>query len=289
MFQWLQSKQKQNTLKNTLKQYLVRHMGGPCEKAQIISHTIKPIERVNLHLALEEWFRHNQGSAEVLGYASFLNLDDRGVAHLLRDDAQISLAPIEREQFLQAPGHEVDCVTRGIFLLRFENHPVIVLLRHPDRRWEEPRLELMAHERQLAQSALKHLLDEVNRHIVYKGKAIYLERISQFSQEVSIRFHGLPSIARENIVLPEAVMEVVERNVLGLLKHGELLRRSGRATRHGLLLHGPPGTGKTLMLRYLARACPEHTIVLLSGRQMGLIRESCEVARLLAPSLIVLE
>jgi ATP-dependent 26S proteasome regulatory subunit len=43
------------------------------------------------------------------------------------------------------------------------------------------------------------------------------------------------------------------------------------------------------MLRYLAHACPEHTIVVLTGRQTGLIRESCEMARLLAPSLIVLE
>jgi ATP-dependent 26S proteasome regulatory subunit len=84
-------------------------------------------------------------------------------------------------------------------------------------------------------------------------------------------------------------MEVVERNVLSLCKHGDVLRRSGRATRHGLLFHGPPGTGKTLMLRYLAHACPDHTVILLTGRQLGLIRESCQIARLLAPALIILE
>jgi hypothetical protein len=285
MFQWAQNKRKQNTIK----QHLVRHMGGPCEKAQIISHTIKPIEQVNLHLALEDWCRHNQKPAEVLGYASFFSHEDKGLAFLLRDDAQISLAPVEREQLLQAPGEEVDCVKRGIYLLHFENRPVIVLIRHPEMQWEQPRLELMAHERQIAQSALKHVLDEMNRHIVYKGKAVYLERTSQLSQEVSIRFHELAPLPRENIVLPEPVMEVVERNVPGLLKYGDLLRRSGRATRHGLLFHGAPGTGKTLMIRYLAHACPEHSIVLLTGRQMQLIRESCEVARLLAPSLIVLE
>src|SRR5262249_58583003 len=65
--------------------------------------------------------------------------------------------------------------------------------------------------------------------------------------------------------------------------------RAGRATRHGLLFHGPPGTGKTLMLRYLAGACSGHTVIMLSGRQMSLIRESCEVASLLAPSLVLLE
>jgi ATP-dependent 26S proteasome regulatory subunit len=82
---------------------------------------------------------------------------------------------------------------------------------------------------------------------------------------------------------------VIERNVIGLFKHADRLRRAGRSTRHGLLFHGPPGTGKTLMLRYLAGACQGHTVIMLSGRQMTLIRESCQVARLLAPSLVLLE
>jgi ATP-dependent 26S proteasome regulatory subunit len=94
---------------------------------------------------------------------------------------------------------------------------------------------------------------------------------------------------RQSLVLPEAIMAVIERNVLGLLRHADRLRRAGRSTRHGLLFHGPPGTGKTLMLRYLAGACPDHTVITLSGQQMRLIRESCQVARLLAPALVLLE
>src|SRR5262249_19726576 len=117
---------------------------------------------------------------------------------------------------------------------------------------------------------------------------LYLE-LEAWPRQVLVRFRELPPTRREAIILPDAVLEVVERNVLGLIKHGAVLRRSGRSTRRGLLFHGPPGTGQTLMLRYLAHACPEHTVVLLSARQTDLIRESCEVARLLAPSLIVLE
>jgi CIC family chloride channel protein len=108
-------------------------------------------------------------------------------------------------------------------------------------------------------------------------------------REVSVRFHDLPHTDRDAIVLPETILQVIERNVLGLLRHGEALRRSGRSTRHGLLFHGPPGTGKTLTARYLARTCTEHTVILLTGRQLGLIRESCQMARLLAPSIVILE
>jgi ATP-dependent 26S proteasome regulatory subunit len=74
-----------------------------------------------------------------------------------------------------------------------------------------------------------------------------------------------------------------------MIRYGEVLRKSGRATRHGVLLHGPPGTGKTLLLRYLATSCPTHTVILMTGRQAELVRESCQIARMLAPSLVILE
>jgi ATP-dependent 26S proteasome regulatory subunit len=56
-----------------------------------------------------------------------------------------------------------------------------------------------------------------------------------------------------------------------------------------VLLHGPPGTGKTLVVKYLARACPGFTVILLTGRNLRFVRQSCQLARLLAPSMVVME
>jgi hypothetical protein len=265
---------------------LIKHMGSSCAGAETVAHTIKPIERVNLQLALDQWAASNDGQGQLIGYTLGSFFSNAEIAQLLLDN--VVQAPVQREQFESSPDQYLDCVTRGLYLLHHERQPVAILLSQPDSRFDTPRLELMAATREVARAALQKLLDETNKALVYRGRSIFLEE-EAMSRQVVVRFHKLTPTPRDSLVLPEAIMAVIERNVIGLLRHADRLRRAGRSTRHGLLLHGPPGTGKTLMLRYLAGACPEHTVILLSGRQMGLIRESCRVARLLAPALVLME
>ncbi|HZY85875.1 MAG TPA: hypothetical protein VFE78_13655, partial [Gemmataceae bacterium] len=245
MWQWLNNVGRR---KDPARDHLIRHMGGPCADAQMISHSIKPTERVNLQLALDGWFTAGGRPARLLGYSG--NLFGRGtrLAQVLADGG-ITVAPVERERFPRGPGgEELDCVTRGLYLLHHDGRPVTVLLGSPGGVFEQPVLELMARQRETARAALGRLLDEAQRHTIYKGRTIAVE-VEDYPRRVVVQFRELPPTPRAQIVLPEAVLAVVERNVLGMVKHADLLRRSGRATRHGLLFHGPPGTGKTLMLR----------------------------------------
>ena len=53
-------------------------------------------------------------------------------------------------------------------------------------------------------------------------------------------------------------------------------------------LYGPPGTGKTLTAMHLL-LMPERTVLLLTGGGLGLIEESCTLARLLQPATVILE
>src|SRR5207244_13357578 len=63
----------------------------------------------------------------------------------------------------------------------------------------------------------------------------------------------------------------------------------GRHLKRGLLVHGAPGTGKTLTAMYLAGEISGRTVLLLTGRGLGLIEQSCALARTLQPSIIILE
>jgi ATP-dependent 26S proteasome regulatory subunit len=55
------------------------------------------------------------------------------------------------------------------------------------------------------------------------------------------------------------------------------------------LFYGPPGTGKTHTIHYLAAQLPEHTTLLITAEQVGLLGEYFRLARFLQPSMVIIE
>ena len=90
-------------------------------------------------------------------------------------------------------------------------------------------------------------------------------------------------------MLPDEVLDNIERQVLGVGRYSGRLLASGQHLKRGVLLHGAPGTGKTHTVGYLLGQLPEATVIILSGRALGRIREACSVARSLQPAIIVVE
>ncbi|NBO93912.1 MAG: 26S protease regulatory subunit, partial [Planctomycetia bacterium] len=277
VFSWFKEKQP------VVKTLINRHMGGLCQSAETVTHTIKSAERIVIQMTLDSWLARG---GQLIGYAPDNFHSNTNLSQLLLDEVRI--APVQRRQFEKAPGEFIDCVTRGLLLLHHEGQPFVVLLSQPDSRYDTPALEIMAGDRATATAVLNKLQEAITKDTIYKGRTIYLEE-DRFGGDIIIRFQQMPPASRDALVLPEAIMTVVERNVIGMIKHAETLRQSGRSTRHGVLLHGPPGTGKTLLLRYLAASLPSHTVILMTGRQEGLVRESCQLAKILAPALVILE
>jgi SpoVK/Ycf46/Vps4 family AAA+-type ATPase len=91
------------------------------------------------------------------------------------------------------------------------------------------------------------------------------------------------------VVLPPAVLDDIERQVIGVARHAGRLLASGQHLKRGVLLHGSPGTGKTHTVRYLLGQLDGVTVVILSGHALRWIGEACSVARVLAPSVVVIE
>lgn len=257
-----------------------RHLGRPWNRATVITRPLANWERVNLFLALDVLRAETPNAHPVIG-TGYLN---EMTAALAQNASRNT--PLEFTVKPTALNETTKVVNAGLYLLRPPGMaPFAALLSRGT-------LDVMGATAADAQAALDRVLAEARKQNVYRGKVLVVEQAASGpggEPDFQITFHDLPRVGRSQIILPEEVLRVVERNVIGLLAHANTLRKAGRSTRHGVLFHGPPGVGKTLVTKYLAGACTEYTVILLTGRQLRLVRESCVLARMLQPALVVIE
>ncbi len=124
----------------------------------------------------------------------------------------------------------------------------------------------------------------------YRGKVISLEQRDDYSGKAgSVRVHKLRGVTRDQVILPEKTIKLLEQNVTEFIQQRSRLQDLGMSIKKGLLFYGPPGTGKTHTIHYLASQLPEHTTLLITAEQVGMLDEYMQLARFLQPAMIVLE
>lgn len=140
------------------------------------------------------------------------------------------------------------------------------------------------------QAFFKQLEEAVRAAQSYRGKILSLEASDSYTgQSTGIRVHKLRTVGRDQVILPRRTLDLLDRNVIGFVRNRPKLTRFRQATKKGILFYGPPGTGKTHTIHYLTRAMPGHTTLLVSAEQVGLLGEYMTLARLLQPSMVVIE
>ncbi len=182
------------------------------------------------------------------------------------------------------------CIQCGLLLVEDGDDRCAIFIRAAsklDFRGGGVSIEVMAREHSDAEAILAELRRAMRDRNVYRGSAISLA-VDGY-RELAVRFHRLPRVSRDEIILPPGVLERIEQQTIGFAHHRNELLAAGRHLKRGLLLYGPPGTGKTLTAKYLAAQMPDRTTLILTGRTQGLIEQSCRMARLLEPSMVILE
>ena len=143
----------------------------------------------------------------------------------------------------------------------------------------------------IAEAFFKHLEESVLKAESYRGKVLSLEVAEHaYSGEATgVTVQRLREVSREQVILPRKTLELLERNVIRFVQQRQKLAELRQSTKKGILFYGPPGTGKTHTIHYLAGALEEHTTLLISAEQVALLAEYMTLARLLQPSIVVLE
>jgi cell division protease FtsH len=266
------------------------HFGQEPSRLPVLEQQFAGYERPNLHLALQEMLAEPKRSGELLGIVTVEEHGEMNLARLTREQSarRFDIGPVEYID-VDMPGNtHLACVKSGLYLIRDNDQPIAVLFNKPAYSWQDVlKIEVMGTDREVAERFLRQLTRMTRHGNAYRGHVLSIQPDCQGG--VTIQFHQLPKIDRNEIILPEALLARIERQTMSFSRHAERLRAAGRHLKRGILMHGPPGTGKTLSAMYLVSQMPGRTVVLLTGGGMGSIETACKLARLLTPATIILE
>ncbi len=185
-------------------------------------------------------------------------------------------------------GRRLACVKRGLYLFQDQGKPLAMLLSEQQHvRKPGITVEVMGADREGAENFQRKLVRLTREGKAYRGQVLSLEL--DCYRSLAVRFHSLPSIQRNQLILPEDLLVRIERHTLGFTRQAKRLKAAGRHLKRGILLHGPPGTGKTLTAMYLATQMKGRTVLLLTGGGMGAIETAAQLARMLEPATLILE
>jgi hypothetical protein len=274
-----------------LRDRLRTHFGTDPTELPIVTRELQAWDRPNFQVAIDAFLEGR--SSELVGLAAMPGYQI-GLAELAGAgswyDSAISIRAPEHVTVPLGEDESITCVQLGLWLVGGDD-PLAIMLASSNRGMgEQLALEVMAGDRERAKAVVAALWRLMNERNVYRGRVLELRaRHFHGDEGAPLTVRTLPDIAREQIVLPDGVLERIERTTFGMSRHADRLRASGRHMRRGLLLHGPPGVGKTLTAMYLATQMPDRTVVLLTGQGLGTVTTSVDLATALAPAIVILE
>jgi ATPase family associated with various cellular activities (AAA) len=274
---------------------LSEHLGPDAMGLGVVSGSWQGYDQVNLQTGLDAWLAGDGRKHTLVGLTGFRHTDF-GLADLLQSGGReygIGVGSVAMTALPAGPaGQTRTCVQCGVYLVAEGDLRLALLLRGPDDSSANGRatLEVACADQEAAQRVVDEVRKLAIAHNVFRGQVIsFGGEMFGHGRGGELRFLDRPRLERDRVILPPAVIDGVERQVLGVARHAGELLASGQHLKRGVLLHGAPGTGKTHTIRYLLGRLPGVTVVVLSGNALQWIAEACSVARMLQPAVVVVE
>lgn len=275
------------------------HLREDPTRLPVVTEEFDPYEQPNLQVAMDDYVGSNGRRAELVGVATqqrhYMGF---GLSILAGQGGMPGLSgfvegPVDYVNFHLAGGRVLPCVQFGLYFVSDGERQLTVAVIGPsEQQGPRPmlRVEAMSAHPEHAREFLSYLRETMLRLNVYRGHVISLSpgQLGMGPQTL-VTFHTLPHVERYDVILPEQLLERMERHTFVFAEHAKQLLQAGRSLKRGMLLYGSPGTGKTLTLMYLIGRMPGRTVLLTTGLGLGLLQPVMQIARTLAPAMVVLE
>jgi len=287
------------TGKSTVSKMLQKHFRGhPVQTLVTTGRTFPLASRADVQFALDESFAGNPAT-ERLGFHSPHQggMDAIGISQLLqRTPFPIDIGPLQYDDVDIGEALPVRCVRQALWISNADDLPFAVLLGRGTQMGMPlgVQVEIAVPAGDAGLRFSEQFFEQLERRVsagrTYRGKVISLEMAFDYTGRTgSVKVHRLRPVKREDVILPEKTVTLLERNLTGFIGVREQIRQMGLSAKKGLLFYGPPGTGKTHTLHYLASALTGHTMLLITAEQVVLLEHYFKLARFLQPSIVVVE
>jgi AAA+ superfamily predicted ATPase len=284
--------------KSTISRMLQKHFHGQAPHTLVTTGRSFPLaSRVDVQLALDDFFS-NDPNAQRLGlHSPHQGMQAIGISQLLqRTPFPIDVGPLQYDDVDVGEALPVRCVREALWVSNDDGLPFAVLIGR-GMQMGMPlgvQVDVATPGNEAGIKFSEQFFDRLEKNIstgrTYRGKVISLETAFDYTGRTgNVKVHRLRSVRREDVILPEKTVALLENNLTGFIGVREQIRQMGLSAKKGLLFYGPPGTGKTHTIHYLASTMPGHTTLLITAEQVVLLEHYFKLARFLQPSIVVVE
>ena len=296
---WLYRRQKN---KSSITDLLRRHFSSTAEgDLEVYAREFPFRVSVDAYMTVQEWIEEHCRVSEIVGVpVGNTFMESASISSLLSpNDQPLQPSAIEYDAVDVGTEQPIKCVKHALWLLHKGSEKMAFLwtstTSHNSCGFETMlRLDLAVSRSKdgtdIQDSFYRNVEKGIQSAKAYRGKVLSLEANNDFrGTSGGILVHRLHQVARDEVILPQETVRLLERNVIRFVQQRPQLASHGMPQKKGLLFYGPPGTGKTHTLHYLFGSLPGHTVLLITGDQIGLLKEYISLARLLQPSIVVIE
>ncbi len=278
---------------STLVRMVTEHLGCPMTQVPTVTARFEGWEHANVHRGIEAYLADHSPEAEWHGISG--NKMHMSVVDMLGAQQQhfsFELGAVDYMTVATGPDTTIDAVQLGLIAtFAPDGSPVVVAVQGPHEERGDFRctLQVLAGSREASAAVREAIERHMREHDLFRGQVMAFG-ISEHRGNQLLTFLPRPALRPTDVVLPDGVLDAIERHVVRTASQSDRLRAHGQHLKRGLLLYGPPGTGKTHTVRYLMGRLESTTVLLLSGVAMlRYLRAATSLARRLAPSVIVVE